>query len=450
MKLLCEILCRDDVATRVRRLTIEPWLVQPRTKTYVSRSENAWNHINTFFNAKYMEQQAEKRIQKRINKDIKRVTNVVQRLKNLQEYRVLYDERSSTHHRHLIKAFLSPTIELLAPKLNKLTLKIPFDLLPNLSHVRLPQLRDLDVHLCTGEARMAQVQDSLDGFFVFIHNLRSLEHLGISATSTSRYLDLSCFSTRWGSFPELRSFSLCIPFDGGLLSNPESLYTHVLKPHARTLEKLNLSTACCGISPGSRPPDSHYWIQRILKASFGTPFPRLREVELALRPLKASLDDLQTFLEYHAPTLEKLWLTDRALRNGELREIFDSLCPTSVFPTKQNHILKNLRIKVDELNAELLVLIAERFPQLSTLGLTFTDIGINTESKGSPHLNNEQKLTTFARSLRPHADLLTTWGLRMLHIADGPPFFHWFRELENIFTQCFPAPFDVGELSSPK
>lgn len=447
MKLLCEILCRDDVAARVRRLTIEPWLVQPRTKTCVSRSENAWNYINKLFDSKYMEHQAEQRIQKRINKDIKRVTNVIHRLENLQEYRILLDERSSTYHRQLIRAFLSPTIELLAPKLNKLTLKVPFDLLQNLSHVRLPELRELNVNLCTGEARMEQIRDAFDGFFVFIHNLRSLEHLGISATSTSRYLDLSCFSARWGSFPELKSFSLCIPFDGGLLSYPECLYTHVLKPHAGKMEKLKLSTTCCAVSPGPRPPNAHIWIQRILKASFGTPFPRLREVELALRPLKASLNDLQTFLQRQAPTLEKLWLTDRALRNEELIDLFDSLCPPSVSSTGQNHVLENLRIKVDFLNVELLLLVARRFPRLKTLGLTFTDFGSDAELKG-PRLNNGQKVIAFSQSLKPHFDTFATWGLRMLYIT--PPSFPWFRGMDNTLTQYFKTPFDVSELPSPQ
>lgn len=415
-----------------------------------------------------MEQQAEKRIQKRIDKDIKRVTNIVRRLENLQEYHILFDERNPTYHRQLIKAFLSPTLEFLAPTLNKLTLKVPFDLLQNLSHLRLPELRELDLHLCTGEARMEQVRDALDGFFVFIHNLRSLEHLGISASSTSRYLDLSCFSSRWGSFPELKSFSLCLPFDGGLLSCPECLYTRVLKPHARTLEKLKLITASCAVSPGPRPPDAQYWIRRILKASFGCPFPRLREVEVALRPLWASLDDYRTFLQLHAPTIEKLWLTDRALHNEELIDILDSLCP----PSGQNHVLRNLKIKVDVLSVDLLLLIAARFPQLKTLGLTFNDIGVNSEPKG-PSLNNGQKLVSFyfgvglcylranvpdffflqiafTHSLRPHFDTFTVWGLRMLYLSQGPPSFPWFQDLDNILTQYFPTPFGVSELPSPK
>lgn len=341
-----------------------------------------------------MEQQAQKRVQKRVNKDIKRVSNAIQHLGNVQEYRILFDERSTTYHRQFFEAFLSPTLEILAPKLTSLTIKAPFDLLPHLSYVRLPELRELDIYLCTGEARMDEVKYALDGFFVFIHNLRALEHLGISATSASHYLDLSYFNKRWGTFSHLRSFCLCIPYNGGLLSSPEDLFKHVLEPHAGTLEKLKLSTSCCTAPRGSLPPDCHFWIQRILKSSFGTHFPRLREVELALRPLRANLADLQRFLALRAPTLEKLCLTDRALYDCELAELFESLCPSSVFPARQNDVLKSLRLKTGVLSAKSLVLAAERFPGLKALGLTFADItGDGTELKGYG-LNNKQKLVS--------------------------------------------------------
>ncbi|KAF9447112.1 hypothetical protein P691DRAFT_802968 [Macrolepiota fuliginosa MF-IS2] len=443
MKRLCEILGRNDVANSVRRLTIEPWLVQPRTKGYVSRSENIWNHINALFNPKYMEQQAQRRVQKRVNKDIKRVSNAIQRLENLQEYHVLYDERSPTYHRQLFEAFLSPTLNTFAPKLTKLTIKVPFELLPHLSYVQLPQLLDLDVYLCTGNAQMEDIKQALDGFWVFLHNLRALEHLGVSATSSSHYLDLSYFSKRWGTFPHLKSFGLCIPFDGGLLSSPEDLYKHVLEPHAGTLEKLRLSTTCCAVPRGSLPPDCHFWIQRILKSSLDTRFPRLREVELALRPLKANLVDLHTFLALRAPTLEKLCLTDRALYYKELTELFDCLCPPSALPRRQNDVLENLCIKVDTLSAESLALIAARFPGLKTLGLTFADI---VGGGSEPARYNKQKLTSFAQSLRRYSTAaFATWGLRNIKICEGPPSFPWIRDLEKIFLECFPPPLSVGE-----
>lgn len=348
-----------------------------------------------------MEQQAERRVRKRIRKDIGRVTTAVRRLQNVEEYHIVYNERSR-YHRQFFDAFLSPTLETFAPTLTKLTIKVPFDLLPHLSYVRLPKLRDLDISLCTGEARMDDIKYALDGFFVFLHNLLALEHLGISVTSSSRGLDLSYFSKRWGKFPNLKSFGLCIPFDGGILSSPEDLYKHVVEPHAQTLEKLKLSTTCCGVPLGSLPPDCHYWIQRILKLSLDTDFPHLGEIELALRPLRANLDDLQTFLKKRAPTLRKLCLTDRVLHVHELAELFKSLCPSDTFPTGRNDVLMSLKIKIDVLSPTLLVLIAQRFPELRTLGLAFADVWCDVPDPKSHNLSPQQKLVRpFSISISP-------------------------------------------------
>jgi hypothetical protein len=318
-----------------------------------------------------MEEEARKRVQKRVKKYIKRVTNAVKCLENVNEYRILYDERSPTYHPQLFEAFLSPTLEAIGRRLMRLTIKVPFELLPHLSYVRLPQLQELDIFLCTGNAPMEEVKYSLDGFFVFIHNLQNLEHFGISATSCSRNLDLSYFSKRWGTFPHLNSFSLCIPFNGSLLSAPEDLYKHVMEPHAKTLEKLKLGTTWCGPGRGPLPPDRHFWIQRILKSSFKVPFPRLLDVELALRPLRAELTDLHTFLRLHGLRLEKLSLTDRALSICELAELFKFF---EGHPGGQNYLLKELKIKVDYLSAPLFALIAQHFPELKILALTFADI----------------------------------------------------------------------------
>ncbi|KXN80703.1 hypothetical protein AN958_08284 [Leucoagaricus sp. SymC.cos] len=471
MKRLCEMLGRDEVAIRVRRLTIEPWLVQPRTKTYVSKSENLWNRVNTFFNPKYMEEEAQKRVEKRINKDIRRVTGAVKRLENIHDYQILYDERSTSYHRQLVGAFLSPALEAFGSKLISLTIKVPFEFLQHLSYVRLPQLRSFNIYLCTGDASMEQVQYSLDGFFVFIHNLRDLEHLGISATSSSRDLDLSYFSNRWGVFPRLKSFALSIPFNGGLLSSPEDFYRHVMEPHARTLEKLKLSTTHSGPSRYKLPPDCHLWIRRILKSSFDAEFPRLREVELALRPLKAELTDLHTFLGRRAPILEKLTLTDRALNDAELVELFQALCPSEEYHTGQNTVLGSLKIKVAVLSPQLLLLVAQKFPRLKSLCLTFADVAGDAQNSKQTGFDPQLKLVSslylgifhccstlltthkelFEQALqRPYTVLvLDTWCLRNLDLANSSPTYPWVYALKQIFLRNFPSTLNVGELPLP-
>ncbi|KAJ3569055.1 hypothetical protein NP233_g5307 [Leucocoprinus birnbaumii] len=449
MKRLCEMLSRDEVATHVKKLTIEPWLVQPRTKTYVSRSENLWNRVNTFFNSGYMQQEAEKRVQKRINKDIMRVTSAVQRLNRVDEYQISYNERSTKHHRQLFEAFLSPTLEAFGSTLAKLTIKVPYNLLQQLSYVRLPQLREFDIYLCTGVASMDKVKYALDGFFVFVHNLQSLEHLGISATSCSRNLDLSYFSARWGTFPHLKSFSLCIPFNGGLLSSPEDFYEHLIKPHAGTLEKLKLSTSCGGLAPqGSLDPACHYWIQRILRSSFKTPFPRLREVELALRPLKAELTDLHTFLQLHSASLQNLCLTDRALNIQELDQIFESL---ERLPGHRNDVLETLGVKMEVLDARTLVLIAHRLPQLKALNLAFTDLmedaKVPEQARSRPQLRLARYQDSFAKMLGPYSiPVFFDWQLRYLNLIESPSTTPWINGLAHIFRDYFPPTVQVGQL----
>lgn len=371
------------MAKHVRRFKVQPWRVRPGTKSHASRSENAWNHINTFFNPHYLDQQAERRVRRRIRKDIARVTGAIRCLRYVEEYCVIYDEQS-LYHRELFDALLSPTLETFAPTLHKLSIQVPFELLSHLSYVRLPKLRDLDICLCTGEASMNDIKYALDGFFVFLHNITKLEHLGISVTPCSRQLDLSSFSDRWGRFPGLKSLGLCIPFNGVTLSSPEGFFKHVVEPHALTLEKLSLSTTRASVR---RDPPRHCenWIPRIVKSSFNITFPRLREIELALRPLKANLDDLKIFLRNRAPTLEKLSLTERALEIHELRELFVSLCPPSAFPNGRNDVLRCLKMKVNVLSPTLIVLVAEHFPKLESLDLTFADV-----SDGSRGLNNRE------------------------------------------------------------
>jgi hypothetical protein len=113
---------------------------------------------------------------------------------------------------------------------------------------------------------------------------------------------------------------------------------------------------------------------------------------LALRPLKANLDDLKIFLEKRAPMLEKLSLTDRALEIHELKELFKSLCPSSAFPNGRNDVLRCLKMKVNVLSPTLLVLAAERFPELKSLDLTFADVWDGSQDLTSREPHSQQKL----------------------------------------------------------
>jgi hypothetical protein len=307
----------------VRRVNIEPWLVQPRPKSRCSRFDAIRKFIRGLFDTDSKKHQLNRRITRRITKDTTRVTDAVVGLRNLTEYGLGWDSLGP-YHPELFRAFLCPVLTHIGPKLVKLSISVPLEMLCSLAPITLPQLEYLEVKMCTLEMPRRDIDIILDSFIVFVNNLYpTLQSLSISSRVPSRFLDLTRFFTFLGSFPRLLTFSLSMPFDGAHLSSPSNLVAFLNKHH-HTLQHLQLSTSRCSPTDTPLDPSCKYWIPNIL-SSLANPFPRLRGLQLALRPLKADLTPITTFLKQYAPTLASLTLTDRQLTFDEVGMVVDAL-----------------------------------------------------------------------------------------------------------------------------
>jgi len=385
---ICKLISRygreDYVAERVSRVRIQPWLIQPRNKSCRSRTENFWNRFCMMLDPDHLKKQAEIRFQRRMKKDIDRVTSALGAMKRVEEYEITWNG-GRRYHRQLFDAFLQPVLRDWAHTLLTLSIKLPPELLSLLVRVNLPRLENLEATLHTAELQERDIHNVLDGFIVFVHNTKdTLRSLSILSTSSSENLDLSRLFRLLNRFPRLRSASLSIPFDGGHLSDPTS-FSSFLEMHRGTLQHLSLKASrCIPVHTGKYDPDCVNWIQRII-GSVHVPFPQLSSLELALRPLRAPLHILSDFLTIHSPTLESLILNDRILTLDDVQSIvapFASIQPEAL-------PLKRLKLRVSYLSPELLYLLASRLPRLRSLNLIFTDVVSDETRRRSPRKSED-------------------------------------------------------------
>ena len=311
----------------------------------------------------YSQKAAERRLQKRLHKDIERVTAALKKMSRLQEYVIDWNE-GSVFHPEFYRAFLVPPLKEWSSHLTALSIHVPLPMISSLAVLHMKRLESFTYHICTGTASLKDINEQHDGLIVFIHNLKdSLQSLTLKSTSTSQHLDLSRMFRMMGTYPSLRRVSLSIPFDGGHLSDPMA-FASFLTRHNSSLREFHLTTSRC--APHFKPGDPEHinWIHQILKAC--TPsLPRLTGVSLALRPLKAPLDALVGFLKEHASTLREVALLDRALDVNELDRLFET-----------TDGIRSLHLRTEKLSAALLAHLAERFRNLHTLELECADIAI--------------------------------------------------------------------------
>lgn len=357
------------VAQHVKSISLRPWLVQPKTRSPRSLTENMFTRCMQVLDPHYSQKAAERRLQKRLLKDTKRVTAAFEEMSCLQEYVIDWDE-CAVFHPEFYRAFLVPPLELWAPHLTALSIRIPLSMVSSLARLRLRHLESFTYHICTGSAPLKAINEQHDGLVVFINNLKdSLQMLTLESTSTSQHLDLSRMFRMMGTYPSLRRVSLSIPFDGGHLSDPMA-FAAFLTRHSGSLREFHLTTSRC--APHFKPGDPEHinWIQQILKTC--TPsLPLLTGLTLALRPLKAPLDTLVGFLEAHARTLREVALMDRSLDANELDCLFLTADDRVVADE-----LRSLHLCVNKLSAAHLAHLAKRFQNLHTLRLDCKDVSI--------------------------------------------------------------------------
>ncbi|KAF8908193.1 hypothetical protein CPB84DRAFT_1767547 [Gymnopilus junonius] len=406
MKRLLAHLREPNVAVHVRRLVVRPWLVQPRTKSPRSRTENIIVRFLELLDPHYTKKKAEQRLQKRLRKDIANVTTAFQHMTQLEDYTLEWDD-TRAFHPEFYKAFLAPALEIWSPQLVKLTIKL-------LGHVRLLYLETLTFHFTTGTLSSKDIDSQHEGFVVFVNNLKdSLCSLSLISSNSCRELDISRIFRKIGFFPALRQIALSIPFDGAHLSDPMA-FVNFLEKHRLTIKDIDISASRC--TPRATPgdPEYHNWVRRII-GSLLTPFPHLSSLGLALRPLRASLDVLVHFLDMHSSTLDSLKLTDRVLNVGELRAIF-----------------RPISVKMDEFSATLLSELALLFPYLKLLKIECAQDPsrqreVNVRKRG---------ISEFSATLKENSWAFVLWNLQHLSIA--PSEYHWARVVEKDLLDYFP------------
>ncbi|PPQ95142.1 hypothetical protein CVT25_011027 [Psilocybe cyanescens] len=402
MKRLLAHLCDPNVATHVKKVEIRPWLVQPRTKSHRSRTENLIVQFLELLDPYYTKKKAEQRLQKRLGKDVTRINAAFKQMKNVTEYTIYWDD-SLGYHPELYSAFLTPTLETWSSHLVKLTVKVPPTMLNSLARIRLPKLEEFVFYFCTGSLSFKEINGAHDGFVVFLNNLKdSLTSLAFLSTHTSQDLDLSRIFRKMGFFPSLKKITLSIPFDGGHLSDPMT-FVRFLERHRATLKDIDLFSSRCTprIKPGD--PDFINWIQRIIGAVH-VPFPQLRSVGMSLRPLRAPLDSFIRFVDMHSSMLDSLKLTDRALSHSEVLTVLRSPSVTGFPPLD----VTELQIKVDTLSAHLIVDLASLLPHLKILKI---DCG---------KISTERGISEFSHVLNDNQGVITEWKLQRLaiHISE--------------------------------
>lgn len=349
----------SNVALWVRQVNLQPWLVQPRTKSPRSRTEKLIIVFSKLFDPDYTNKVAAKRLQKRLNQDRDRVNAAFSRMQNVQEYELGWVGKK--YHPELYQAFVSPVLTMWSNQLVKLTLKLPPPFLKFLAGVSLPKLETFCFTFSTWNLSSVEIDTVHTGFIVFVNNLKSsLRSLSFMSTNTNENFDICRIFRFLGKFRLLHSMSISLPYDGGQLTEP-FLFVQFLEQHRESLRDLNIFTNRISVRTEGTA-GSIEWIQRIISA-VNAPFPYLRSLGIALRPVRHKLDGIINFLDNHASTLTSLKLMDRSLAAHDIVALFgvpnsDRLLASS---------LSMLHLKVDVFDPYFLISISRRLPNLVTL-----------------------------------------------------------------------------------
>ncbi|KAJ7117690.1 hypothetical protein C8R44DRAFT_879244 [Mycena epipterygia] len=435
----------------VRSVEVQPWIVRANEpKPCSSWSSSIWKLLNACVLPTYkFDEDVEAQGLKRLRKQIQRVTAAIKGLPNLNKYHIDWDE--GPVHKEFFHALLHSVIPAVGRGLCSLSLKVPLPYmhtLPSLAQ-HLPYLEQLAITLHTGAYMALDISRNLEGLVVFINALlHKLRSFSLHTTPTSTYLDLGPLFDHLGHGRRLRSFTLCIPFDGRHLADPATLRRFLFK-HRSTLESLALRTtrAAAHTTPGAS--EAKFWIRETLK---NHPLPALSQLSLGLRPLRTELGPLLRYLTQIGPQLSVLRLLERPLEYTELAQILDVLASA--------RLLRVLALRIRWLSPEVIDLLAAKLPALNTLELIFTEVvhqeptndASSTYSAESHGLSREGELTLFCQALE--RKIYSDWNLTRLavpesHLSMRPHGqMRWLDAMERAFVGCIPGLTSFGELVS--
>ncbi|KAJ7279574.1 hypothetical protein C8J57DRAFT_1303694 [Mycena rebaudengoi] len=420
----------------VHSVRVRPWMAATKTPKSYSWSSSTWKFLNPFVSADYAAEQLAAQTQRRMRKQIQRVTEAIRTLPKLHTFHIDWDEGPANFS--FFSAVLQSIVPSIARSLCTLSLKVPWRYMLYLPHLHLPNLESLALTIHTGALGPSEIADQYEGLGLFIRSLlwHRLRSLSIHTTPTSTHLDLGpIFSTLVkgkANLNRLHAFTLCIPFDGGHLPDVEPL-RRFLYSHCLTLDSLTLGTTRAAVHASPGGSGAKFWIQRTLENH--PPIPELSRLVLGLRPLRTDLAPLFPFLSRLRPQLSVLALTERPLEYAELVRVLDALVDAPQ--------LRALSLRIRWLTPEVVDRLAERLPALRSLGLKFAEVlhgeppkdNISNDMYG---LSMPGERMLFFQALQGRKYL--GWQLTRLAIPDSPRGqLSWLDEMETAFVGCVPT-----------
>ncbi|KAJ7231877.1 hypothetical protein B0H12DRAFT_1239779 [Mycena haematopus] len=439
MKWLLELL--DNLRTYrdsklVHSIRVQPWIVQPKGPKSHSWASSTWKLLHACVSTSYGFEEPEAEIARRLQKQTRRVADLIKDLPELRKYHIDWDE--GRYHNEFFSTLLELVIPTIGRRLCTLTLKVPLShmpLLPSLA-VHLPNLESFSLTIHTGSHVSMYISQTMEGLVVFLNNLlRNLHTLSLFTTPTSTHLDLVPLFRGLGRGRHLTSFTLCIPFDGGHLADPAPLREFLSKNRA-TLESLNLGTTRAAAHPNPGAATAKFWIRDTFKNH--PSYPALSHLSLSLRPLRADLGPLLRCLSGVRSQLRILKLSERPLEHADLVRILGALD----YPPQ----LRVLSLRLRWLSPEIVDLLAAGLPELTALDLNFHEVihqdpssdACSLRSEDSASLSRESELLLFCQ--RMNGKKYLNWNLTHLAVPESPSWqLRWLDSLERLFVGCIPA-----------
>ncbi|PPR01317.1 hypothetical protein CVT24_006350 [Panaeolus cyanescens] len=364
-----------------KSVAIQPWLIEAQLKPAQRRRDKLRTTVCRLVNHEYLIKKAQLRLQKRIRKDISRLTNAFKNMPNVEEYEICWDG-SPKYHLEFYKAFSFPILKTWAARLTRLSLTLPPQFLKDLPRLRLPRLIALAYYFPTDSRPWREISYDHEGFMVFVHNLQdSLQNLTLVSTCNSGNLELDKFLDELGYFPKLRSITFSIPRDGSHLPDTTSL-CRFLQRHSATLTNVTLaaSPSLTNLSPDAGSPE---WISSVLGAHVR--LPHLQSLKMTLTPLdNPPLSQIARVLQMQAENLVTLGLDEHPISLSEFDIIFrPSSFGNIVFP-KLGHLILYLH----SFTPELFCAIVEQMPALKRLDIICSDSSLGSADVWADRISN--------------------------------------------------------------
>jgi len=205
-----------------------------------------------------------------------------------------------------------------------------------------------------------------------------------------------------GTFPHLRNFQLCMPYDGSSFSCIQPLLAFLARH--KNIQYFQFGTLAIAPREAPTPDELKEWIPSILR-SLDDSFRDIEEINVALRPLKANstFTTLNEFLSTHGPNLVSLSLTEDTTLS--FKEVHEILKPRNSLAFAH---LRRLSLHVKYLTVELFSFLAQTFPNLQELEIGFMYFG------------EELDFVSFRDELLEHWQEFLGWELKVITFISDP------------------------------